>query len=134
VSDSTVASGIDRTQRVVDAMLRNPKTLPVTASVADARRLFQKPSVLTVLLADGETFRGAIERGEIPDGAADTASARQYARSDVASILPSASVGEALDRLAENDSKRLIVLDEDGITLRGLLCLNSAGSAFCSSG
>jgi len=123
---------IDRTCRVADTMLRNPKTLPADASVADARRLFEKPSVLTVLLTDGSRFRGAIERGELPDTADDSAPALDFARSAVASITPDASVGEALDRLAADDSKRLVVLDEDGTTLRGLLCLTSSGSAFCA--
>jgi CBS domain-containing protein len=132
--DSTTADfpAIDRTQRVADAMLRRPKTLPPTASVGDARRLFEKPSVLTVLLADGSTFRGAIERGDLPDTAPDTEPALDYARVPVASIRPEALVGEALDRLAAESSKRLIVLEEDGTTLRGLLCLNTSGSAFCS--
>jgi CBS domain-containing protein len=126
--------GIDRTQRVADAMLRKPKTLPATARVGDARRLFEKPSVVTVLLADGTTFRGAIERGDLPDTAPDTEPALDYARVPVASIRPEASVGDALDRLVAERSKRLIVLDEDGATLRGLLCLNTSGSAFCSDG
>jgi CBS domain-containing protein len=123
---------IDRTQRVADAMLRNPKTLPASASVGEARRLFEKPSVLTVLLADGSVFRGAIERGDLPDTAPDTDPALDYARVPVASIRPEALVGDALDLLAAASSKRLIVLDKDGTTLHGLLCLNTSGSTFCS--
>jgi CBS domain-containing protein len=133
--DSSVTNdfpGIDPTQRVADAMLRNPKTLPAAASVGDARRLFEKRSVLTVLLADGSTFRGAIERSDLPDTAPDTEPALDYARVPVTSIRPEALVGDALDLLAADNSRRLIVLDEDGMTLRGLLCLSTSGSAFCS--
>lgn len=115
---------------VAAAMLRRPKTLPVDATVADVRRLFDRPTMRTVLLVDGTAFRGAIERGDIPDTADDAEQALGHA-GPFASIAPDAPLAEALERLARRDEQRLVVLDPDGTTLRGLLCLTAGGSAFC---
>ena len=49
-----------RVQLAADLMLRNPKTLPVDAPVSEVRALLENPSVQMVLLADGQTFAGAI--------------------------------------------------------------------------
>ena len=42
---------------VADLMLRNPKTLPGDARVADVRAVLDNPRVQLVLLADGQRFR-----------------------------------------------------------------------------
>lgn len=119
---------------VRDAMLASPKTLAANASVGDVRRLFGDRHVLTALLADGDRFAGAIERDDVPDDCPDERPARELARRDVASIDPDASLAVALDRLDERGERRLVVLDSDGRTLRGLLCLTSDRQGFCQSG
>lgn len=42
------------------------------------------------------------------------------------------SLAEAKRRLGELGSRRLVVLAADGGTLEGLLCLNTARTAFCT--
>jgi hypothetical protein len=40
-------------------------------------------------------------------------------------------IAEAIKLLDARSEPRLIVLDEDGATLRGLLCFNRSSSGFC---
>ena len=47
---------------VGEVMLARPKTLAADSSVATVRVAFGRPTVRTVLLADGERFIGATER------------------------------------------------------------------------
>ena len=44
---------------------------------------------------------------------------------------PGMPMSEAVRMLEGRDEPRLTVLDEDGITLRGLLCANGSGAGFC---
>jgi CBS domain-containing protein len=111
-------------------MLARPKTLPADATVADVRRLFEKPSVRTALLVDGAAFRAALDRDGLPAGAADDEPALRYAAAGD-TISPDAPVADALVRLAGLPEPRLVVVDPDGTTLRGLVCLSGGGSRFC---
>ena len=117
--------------RVRDAMVA-PKTTPADANVADLRALFANRHVVSALLVDGPAFAGVVHRdalGEAPD--ASPASA--LATSDVPTIAPDAPLTEALAGLDERGERRLVVLDADGRTLRGLLCLTSDRQGFCQS-
>lgn len=118
-----------RGRTVADAMLARPKTLPADTTVAEVRRLFERPVVRTVLLVDGASFRGAIERDDIPADAPAHARALDFA-SAADTIAPDAPIEQALERLARRGEQRLVVLDADGETLRGLLCLTGE-AGFC---
>ena len=116
---------------VGEVMLARPKTLAATSSVAAVRVAFERPTVRTVLLADGERFVGAIERTGLPADAPDEALARDYVEADPLTATPGMPMSEAVGMLAGRDEPRLIVLDEDGVTLRGLVCANGSGTGFC---
>jgi CBS domain-containing protein len=116
---------------VADVMLTRPKTLPADSTVGDVRALFAKPSVRTALLVEGSAFRAALDRGDLPDDAPDDAPALRYADAGGDTIAPDAPVAEALGRLAALDEPRLVVVDADGVTLRGLVCLSGGGPQFC---
>ena len=117
---------------VGEVMISRPKTMSADALVADARRAFENPSVRTVLLADeGGTFRGALERDALPVDARDDEQAATYADTDPATATPDMPIPEAIKLLDSRSEPRLIVLDEDGATLRGLLCFNRGSSEFC---
>jgi predicted transcriptional regulator len=120
-------------QSVADVMLGRPKTLDVAATVGDVRRLFENPRVETALLVEGGSFRGAIERDDLPAGAPDDAPAHDHARRDLPSISRTATVDEALEVLGREGTRRLIVLDASGEGLDGLLSLNRSGTAFCTA-
>jgi CBS domain-containing protein len=115
---------------VGEVMISNPKTLPASALVGDVRRVFEKKNVRTVLLVDGEIFRGAIEREGLP-AAADHEPALSVADRAPLATTPATAMRAALALLDGRDEPRLVVLDEDGVTLRGLLCADSAGNGFC---
>ncbi len=116
---------------VGDVMLARPKTLAGDSDVATVRVAFERPTVRTVLLADGARFVGAIERTGLPDDAPDEAPARTYVEADPLTVTPGMPMSEALGMLEGLDEPRLIVLDEDGVTLRGLVCANGRGTGFC---
>ena len=117
-------------QLVRDVMVHRPKTLPVDATVADLRRQFENPRVQAALLADDGRFAGAISPSELPADAPDDGAARDYARADVPTLPPDATMAEALALLDERGDFRLVVVE--GGTLAGLLCLDKRGTTFCT--
>jgi CBS domain-containing protein len=116
---------------VGDVMIARPKTQPGDALVADVRRAFENTSIRTVLLAEDGVFRGAIERDQVPAEAPADEAAVRYADTEPVTATPAMPITEAIKLLDDQPEPRLIVLDEDGTTLRGLLCLNRSSSEFC---
>jgi hypothetical protein len=119
---------------VRDVMVIRPKTLPVDATVGDLRDQFTNPRVQTALLSDGGRFAGAIAPSELPDTADAAEPARVYARADVPTLAPDATVAEALALLDARGDFRLVVLEGEGddATLAGLLCLDHTATTFCT--
>jgi CBS domain-containing protein len=115
-------------ETAADLMLREPKTLPIDATVREARAVLDDPHVQLLLLVDDASFGGAIT--EIPRDADADAPARTFAGSDVATISPDAPAADAFARTFESPFRRVVVVDEDR-TLRGLLCLNESRTRFC---
>ena len=111
-------------------MLREPKTLPGDATVADVREILANQKVQMVLLADGPTFRGAVT--ELPDGARSTEAAVAYADPNAETIAPSEPGDQVFERATASPHRRLIVLADDGALL-GLVCLNSSRTGFCQT-
>jgi CBS domain-containing protein len=112
-------------------MIAKPKTLPADAVIGDVREVFENPSVRTVLLADDGAFRGAIERELVPVTALSDEDAVRYAETDPVTVTSAMPIPEAIELLDARSEPRLIVLDEDGATLVGLLCFNRDSSGFC---
>jgi CBS domain-containing protein len=119
--------------RVRDAMVTLPKTLPADGTVADLRAMFANPHVMSALLVDGPEFVGLVPRDALRDETPDGQPVRSLVRRDVAMIDPDAPLAEAFALLDEHAERRLVVLDRDGRTLRGLLCLTSDRNGFCQS-
>lgn len=118
-------------QTVGDVMIRAPKTLPSDATVADVRRVFEKPNVRSVLLAQEGHFAGLIERDGLPADAPDDAPATAYLEPAPPTASPQTPMREAIKLLEARGEPRLVVLDQDGSTLRGLLCANATATGFC---
>jgi predicted transcriptional regulator len=125
----------DAASRLVrDVMVRRPKTLAADATVGELREQFANPRVRTALLADQGRFAGAVAPEELPDSAGASEPARSYARVDVPTLQPDATMAEALALLEARGDFRLVVLDGEGegATLAGLLCLDRHGTTFCT--
>ena len=120
---------IDR-RVVADLMLRNPKTLPGDASVADVRAVLDNPRVQLVLLADGQRFRGAVT--ELPAGADPAGRALDFAERSPVTIGPTESADAAFAAASASPHRRAVVLDDRGNVL-GLLCLNETLTRFCGA-
>jgi CBS domain-containing protein len=116
---------------VGEVMIAHPKTFRSDIMVGEVRHAFQQSSQRVVLLVDGSAFRGAIDRDALDPQAPDTAPAVAFARRDVATVTPGTPLADAVELLDRNREPRLVVLDEDGHTLRGLLCFNQSSASFC---
>ena len=112
---------------VSDVMLREPKTLSAGVTVAEARQALEHASVKVLLLVDGDRFGGALT--SIPAGADADGEALAFADDSVVIVRPDTPVSEALERLEERSSGRMIVLEGDRLV--GLVCLASDGERFC---
>jgi len=111
-------------------MRTRPKTLPSDATVGDLRRLFENPKVLDVVLVDGTAFVGLADRSAV-GGLPDKTPARDLVLSSDVTIAPEVDLRDAVARLDREESWRLVVVGADGVTLEGLLCLNSRRTGFC---
>ncbi len=106
------------------------KELPVSATVADARALFESSSVQLIPLLDGETYAGAVARDDL-EGAADGDPITAHAVSDPPTAVASEPVSEALPLLDTDGGRRLVVLGDDRSTYVGLVCLTRDRARLC---
>lgn len=118
---------------VRDAMNTSPKAVPADATVADLRALFENPHVRTALVLDGSTFMGVVHRDSMPTDSSDSDLVTTLANREVTTIGPDAPLSEALDVMDKEDERRLPVIDSDGSSLAGLLCLTRDREGFCQS-
>jgi CBS domain-containing protein len=118
-----------RVRHVMDAA---PKTRPATLTVGDLRAEFDGDAHQRMaLLTDGMLLLGAVEREDLPDDGPDSRPAADFARHPEHVIGPDRSAEEALARLDSGEVSRLIVLDDDGRTLLGLVCMDATRTHFC---
>ncbi len=119
-------------REVCEVMFVSPKTLPADITVGELRRQFEQPKLRTALLADGDAFVAAIQRGDLPAAAVSDEPAVTYATRPAQTIGPNRPASEALERLdGEHEDCRLVVLGDDGESLLGLVCMNGARTHFC---
>lgn len=114
---------------VGEVMISRPKTLPLTATVADARALFANASVRTALLVDDGRYAGELTRADV-EGKDDAAVLGELA-STTATVTRSDTVAAALERMDAAGTDRLAVVEPDG-TLRGLVCLSRSHGHLCT--
>jgi CBS domain-containing protein len=114
---------------VADVMVKRPKTLPASATVAQARSLFENPRVLVALLEDGGRYAGEVARDDVPAGAGSDQPVGGYAVTGetIGAEQPMSAAVEQMERL---DQERLAVVGAEG-ELLGLLCLNRKHGHFC---
>jgi predicted transcriptional regulator len=101
---------------------RRVRHLPVTVGSRQVR---------LALLLDGERFAGVIAPDDLPSSASGSEGAEAYARRDIPTVGPDDAVDDALAVIDSRGERRLVVLDDAGSHLLGLLCLDKSGSSFC---
>jgi CBS domain-containing protein len=118
--------------KVEDIMIPRPKTLPADSLVSDVRALLEDHAgVKTVILTEDGVFRGAIDRHALPAEAAGHEPASWYADHQPNIVTPGTPMMEAIPLLEGLREPRLIVLDEDGSALLGLVCAKPGATTFC---
>jgi CBS domain-containing protein len=115
---------------VAEIMISRPKTLPATATVADARKLFENPSVRTALVAEGSRYAGELTRADI-EGEDDAVPISTVSAPAAGTVVQTETVAAALERMDAAGTDRLAVVDPDG-TLRGLVCLSRSHGHLCT--
>lgn len=115
--------------RVGDAMLRSPRTLGPSTTVGEAREHFSRPLVLLLLVTDGDTYLGAVDRSDLV-GRPDHETLGSIASRRFPEVRPDDLIDRALELLESASGDRLPVLRDDG-TLAGLICLNRDEHRFC---
>ena len=118
--------------QVADVMLRDQRTVAPDTTVGEARAQFENPRVRLVLVADGETFLGAVTRDSLPGDAADDAPLGPIADGSALRIAPGEPVQRALDEIDARGLDRIPVVDGDALV--GLICFNSRHGHFCVDG
>ena len=135
VTDAGSSPRIPREQAlaltVAEVMIARPKTFSADVRVGEVRRAFAQSNQLLVLLVDGSEFYGVIDRDALDPDALDSAPAASFARRHLATVTPEVLIADAVELLDRNREPRLVVLDDDGRTLRGLLCFNQSSASFC---
>lgn len=120
-------------QTVRDIMRAEPKTLPSSATVGDLRSTFANPNVVMALVVDEHgALVGVVDRDALTGTTlTEEAPATSLVRREVDSIQAQAPASEVWEHADVTRTGRLVVLEPDGRTLAGLVCVRKDGSTFC---
>lgn len=101
--------------------------------MAELRRFFENPHVMMALIVDGRGgLVGAIERADVTGSAIpEEAPIEGLLRREVDAIDVRAPVAEVWKHADLTRTGRLVVLEPDGKTLAGLVCVRPQGAGFC---
>jgi len=114
-----------------ELVVRLPKTLPASLTVADARVAFDDDHVHMLLVTDDGRLLGTLVREDVPDDADGAAPALAHAVLEGRTIAPAVPAEEARRHLLALGRRRVAVVDPEG-RLLGLLCLKRRLTGFCS--
>ena len=118
---------------VADLMLRDPRTVPSTTTVAEAREALANPRERMLLVTADGRFAGAVPRGRVSDDLDADLTLEALLDAEVPRVTPADAASRALELLGADESDRLPVVEEDG-SLVGLVCFNRRRNVFCVDG
>jgi CBS domain-containing protein len=113
------------------AVTTRGKELAATDTVAKARRLFAHGSVRVLPVLDGTAYVGALERDSLGDDLSPETPVAAIAFRTLPTALAGTPVAQALAELDRTGATRLVVLEDDGFTYHGLVCLRSHRQGVC---
>ncbi len=116
---------------VADVVTARGRELQLHDTVADLRVLFASASVRLVPVLEGDAYVGAVCREDVPEDAAGSEPITAYIDRAAPTVRGSQPLAEAVGILEELGGRRLVVLADDGVTYRGLLCLRSDRRHLC---
>ena len=116
---------------VADAVVRQPKTLPLTTTVGEARAEFADDRVHMLLLTADGFLLGTLVPADLLDADDDADLALVYAVTSGRTVPPTVNAEVMRRVLVSRGARRRAVVDRDG-RLIGLLCLKSSQTGFCS--
>lgn len=119
------------TGTVADVVVRLPKTLPLTTTVAEARAELADEHVHMLLLTAGGFLMGTIVRADLVDVGSETDLALVHASLAGRTVPPTVNAEVMRRVLVAGGDRRRAVVDREG-RLLGLLCLKRRQSGFCS--
>lgn len=118
---------------VADLMLRDPRTVPATTTVAEAREALANPRERMLLVTVDGRFAGAVPRDRVSDDLDARLTLDALLDADVPRVAPADAAARALELLDADESERLPVVETDG-SLVGLVCFNRRRNVFCVDG
>jgi len=119
------------TGKVADNVVRQPLTLPLTTTVAEARAEFADDHMHMLLLTANGFLIGTLVRSDIAETDSDADLALVYASMEGRTVPPSVNAEVMRRVLVANGDRRRAVVDREG-RLVGLLCLKRRMTGFCS--
>jgi len=119
------------TVSVAEVVVRLPKTLAPTATVAQARAALADDHVHMLLITDRGRLLGTLLRADLPDTLGADAAALDHAVLEGRTVAPDVSAEQARQVLLRRGQRRLAVVGPNG-QLLGLLCLKRRLTGFCS--
>ncbi|WP_243058401.1 hypothetical protein [Nocardioides sp. SR21] len=119
------------TGTVADVVVRLPKTLPLTTTVAEARAELADEHMHMLLLTAGGFLMGTLVRSDLAQVDNDADLALVYSSLSGRTVPPSVNAEVMRRVLVASGDRRRAVVDREG-RLLGLLCLKRRLSGFCS--
>lgn len=113
------------------AVTTRGKELATTDTVSKARRLFAHHSVRVLPVLDGTAYLGALSRDSLRDDLSPETPVAAIASRTLQTALAGTPSAQALAELDRTGATRLVVLEDDGVTYRGLVCLRSDRRHVC---
>jgi CBS domain-containing protein len=116
---------------VSDVMITAPKTLPLDASIQQARDAFLDDHVHLLLITRGDLLHGTLTRADLDTALPAAALALGPATLDDRTTHPEEPIAPVHRRMVDLGQRRLAVVDSAN-SLLGLLCLKRDLTGFCS--
>jgi CBS-domain-containing membrane protein len=115
---------------VREVMLRHPKTLPVDASIMQARAALDNNHVHLVLLTEGSRLAGTLTRTDLPPPGTPGPALAWSTLVD-RTVSPDTPTAVVHRLLISRGIRRVAVVTAEG-SLLGLMCLKQRRTGFCS--